>query len=457
MGDGKGGNRNGLIFMSNLFLQHFEKDFTNEGPSWIQDIRKKGIESFANLGYPTSRQEAWKYTSVKPIAEISFKRATPSGSSEITADKLMSLPFGILDAIRIVFVNGHYAPKLSSISALPKGVKIESLAQVLKEDPHSVEPHLTRHATYKDHPFVALNTAFIEDGAFIFLPVGTILEKPIHLLFISQPNGEATVSYPRNLVIAQEASQAAIVESYVGWENNLYFTNAVTEIVAADSAFIDHYKLQQESQKAFHLASVAIHQGRESNYNSHSISLGGGLTRNEISTVLDAEGAECLLNGLYLVSDRQHVDNQTSIDHVKPHCTSLEIYKGILDGSAQGVFNGKILVRPDAQKTQARQTNNNLILSNDALVNTKPLLEIYNNDVKCNHGATIGRLDENQIFYLRSRGISEARARSLLTYAFASDIIGRMKIESLKTRLQEFIFAQLMKGQMSPKGLGGIA
>ncbi|MGH7412517.1 MAG: Fe-S cluster assembly protein SufD [Candidatus Methylomirabilis sp.] len=423
-------------------FEQFERNGAREGPSWIRQIRRSAIARFAELGFPTTRLEEWKHTSVAPIARIPFKPAE-SGINKLTAGALAHATLGEVACAQLVFVNGHYSPVLSSLRSLPKGVIATSLAAALNADPGSVEPHLARYASYQDHSFVALSTAFMEDGAFVHVPKGMVLQAPIHLLFVSTSRGEATVSYPRNLIVVGDDSQSVIVESYVGLGNDVYFTNAVTEIVGGKNAVIAHHKLELESQEAFHIATVQAHLDRSSNFSSHSIDLGGALVRNDLNAVLAGEGIDCTLDGLYLVTGRQHVDNQTRIDHVKPHCSSRELYKGVLDGKSRGVFNGKIYVHKDAQKTDAKQTNKNLLLSEDAVINTKPQLEIYANDVKCTHGSTIGQLDHDAIFYLRSRGIDLATARSLLTYAFASEIISRIRIEPVRAQLENLLVTRL--------------
>ena len=287
----------------------------------------------------------------------------------------------------------------------------------------------------------------MEDGAFVYIPKAKVLEEPIHLLFVSTARGKPTVSYPRNLIIVGYSSQATIVESYVGLENDLYFTNVVTEIVGGENALIAHYKLQWESKEAFHIATVEAHLDRSSNFSSHSIDLGGALVRNDVNAVLDGEGIDCTLDGLYIVTGQQHVDNHTRIDHVKPHCISRELYKGVLDGKARGVFNGKIYVHKLAQKTDAKQTNKNLLLSEDAVIDTKPQLEIFADDVKCTHGSTVGQLDQDAIFYLRSRGLGREAARGLLTYAFAGEMISRIRVEPIRRKLSEILLTGLPQGQ----------
>jgi Fe-S cluster assembly protein SufD len=389
---------------------------------------------------------------VAPIAKVPFE---PAGCevNGLTLGKAEPLAFAGWEGSQLVFVNGHYAPELSSLRPLPGGVKAGSLEAAFSTDAEWVEPHLARYAAYQDHAFVALNTAFMVDGAFLYVPKGKIVEEPIHLLFISTAHEQATVSHPRNLIVVGQDSRATIVESYVGIGEGVYFTNAVTEIVSAENAVIDHYKLQRESPAAFHIGILQAHLDRSSHFTSHSIALGGALVRNEINAVLDGEGGECTLNGLYLVTGEQHVDNHTQMAHVKAHCTSRELYKGIVGGKARGVFNGKIVVHESAPKTDAKQTNNNLLLSQDASVDTKPQLEINNNDVKCTHGSTIGRLDQDQIFYLRSRGIDPEGARSLLMYAFASEVINRIKIERIRSELDRMLMARLQKKHLSWEGL----
>jgi Fe-S cluster assembly protein SufD len=302
-----------------------------------------------------------------------------------------------------------------------------------------VEPHLGRTIDCNDHALVALNTALMEDGVFVRIPKGAVIEKPVHLVFIATGGGDPTVSYPRNLILMEESSQARIIESYIGFDAGVYFTNAVTEIAVGDNAVLDHTKIERESRKAFHIGALQVRQGRSSSFFSHVVLTGGALVRNEIGSVFGGEGGECTLDGLYVAGGDQHVDNRTRIDHVQPHCSSRELYKGILGGAARGIFNGKIIVHKDAAKTDARQTNNNLLLSKEASVDTKPQLEIYNNDVKCNHGSTIGQIDPQALFYLRSRGLEEADAQRLLTFAFASEVIGRVKVERLRLQLEEWL------------------
>lgn len=422
----------------------FERSSTKSEPLWLQKMRSAAMDCFAELGFPTLRDEEWRFTNLAPLTRTPFQPAAAPTSQTITDCRRS---FSLEDVrCRIVFINGHYSPELSKLDCPLAGVTVAPLSSVLKVHPEWLEPQLAHYADYEEHAFTALNTAFVHDGAFISIGRGIVVLEPIHLLYLSSvatnPSGASTpaVSNPRTLILAGVYSQATVIETYAG-AGGVYFTNAVTEIVADEGAVIDHYKLQQESLESFHVTTMQVHQGRSSNFSSHSIALGGALVRNDVNAVLAAEGCECTLNGLYMTGGRQHIDNHTRIDHTKPHCASHELYKGILDGNSRGVFNGKIYVHQDAQKTDAKQTNKTLLLSEDAVINTKPQLEIYADDVKCTHGATIGQLAEEAIFYLRSRGIGHEEARSLLTYAFANDVISRIKVEPIRARLEQVLLA----------------
>lgn len=411
-------------------------------PTWVRQLRTTAIARFAALGFPTTRQEEWKYTNVTPIAALPFSLPTLERNGEI-ASGLEPIKLWQVACAQLVFVNGRYAPELSVIRSLPRGVQVSDLATLLRTDPKSVESHLARYADYQNQAFVALNTAFLEDGAFVFIPQGVHLEAPVYLLFMTTALGEPLVSYPRNLIVASPGSSATIVESYVGVENEVYFTNAVTELVTGEEAMIDHARVQLESSQAFHIGALQIHQETGSVVVSHAVGLGGALARSEAHVVLDGEGSECTLNGLYMGNGRQHLDNQTRIEHGKPHCTSRELYKGVLDGQSRGVFSGKIVVTAGACKTDAAQTNKNLLLSHEAVIDSKPQLEILNNDVQCSHGSTIGELDEEALFYLRTRGVDADTARGLLTYAFVSEVLNRLKPEPLRDQLEERLFGRL--------------
>jgi Fe-S cluster assembly protein SufD len=422
----------------------FERELPAGEPAAVKALRRQALERFARLGFPSLRQEEWRFINVAPIARTAFH--WPAG----VADRADALPPGTLTfdaAARLVFVDGRFSARLSQLGELPPGAFVGSLAEALERAPGAVEPHLGRYAKFADHPFVALNTAFLRDGACVLLPRGAVLARPIHLLFLAAGSpARPTVSFPRNLVVLGEASQATLVESYAGAGS--YFCCPVTELVAGPGAVVDHYKVQRESLDAFHMATFQLHAERGSAPSSHSISLGGALVRHDVNAVLAGEGVDCILNGLYLVAGRQVVDNHMRVEHARPHCASHELYKGILDGKARSVFNGLIHVHPGAQKTDAKQSNRNLLLSREAIANSNPQLEIYADDVKCTHGSTVGQLDEDAVFYLRSRGIGLEAARSLLTYAFASDIVARIKVEPVRHDLEEFLFARLPKGEV---------
>jgi Fe-S cluster assembly protein SufD len=408
------------------------------GPAWLEQLRQAGIASFDDLGFPTLKNEDWKYTNVEPIAAQSYVQ--PNGEVQsVGATDLLSRALVETDAPRLVFVNGVYLPALSSITDLPQGLRLGSLAECIKQDDGLVADELGRQANAEGQPFVALNTAFLGDGAVVALAPGCRLERPIYLLFISTSTSRPVISHPRILLLLGVGSEAKIVESYLGVSGKAYFCNAVTELVGGADAVVEHFRLQQESDNGFHVGTFDASLARGCHLTAHAVMLSGALVRNNLRVRLDGEGAECALNGLYLADGKQHVDNYTLIEHVSPKATSVELYKGLLGGSAHGVFNGKIVVHKDAQKSDARQTNKNLLLSDSAVIDSKPQLEIYADDVKCSHGSTIGQLDADAIFYLRSRGLDAAAARSLLSFAFASDVVRRLGIENLRQRLDEYL------------------
>ncbi len=416
------------------------------GPEWLRSVRKKAIERFEVLGFPTQRHEQWKFTNLAPLLRVPFKPAILGRPGGVVAENLEPFTFGVLKTSQLVFVNGRYAPRLSYLRSLPEGVRVAPLAEMLRSEPEALEKHLTRYAQFEDDPFVALNTAFFQDGAYVEVPKGTVVGEPIHLLFVSTSRDLPIVAHPRNLILIGAGSQATVIESYVGWAPDVTFTNAVTEVAPGPAAVLDHYKIQREAETASHIATMTVHQDRDSSFSSHSISLGGSLARNSVHTLFRAPGGSLTLNGLYMTSGTQQADNYTRIDHVAPACTSVELYRGILGGKSRGVFNGNIYVRKDAQKTVARQTNKNLLLSKEAFVDSTPGLEILADDVKCNHSSTIGQLDENAVFYLRSRGIDEEAARNILTYAFAADVVNQVKVAPVRIKLDQLIVSRLPRG-----------
>jgi Fe-S cluster assembly protein SufD len=413
-------------------------------PAWLRGLREEGIRRFAASGFPTTRDEEWKFTNISPIASAPFAAAAgePPDLESVTRLVWTAGP----DSPRLVFVNGRFAPRLSTNvghgragalrhGSAPAGLAVDDLASVIAARPEALEPFLGRQAALDRHPFAALNTAFAADGAFVRIAPGTIVEPPIQILFVHTDRSRS-ISHPRVVIAAGAHSQCRIVETYAG-EAGTYFTNAVTEIAVESSAVVDHYRIQHESMDGFHIGLSAVHAGRAATVSSHAIALGGAIARHDVVAVLDGEGVDCTLNGLYLSDGRRLVDTHTTIDHAKPHCSSHEVYKGVLAGHGRAVFNGKIVVRPDAQKTDAKQTNRALLLSDDATINTKPQLEIFADDVKCTHGAAVGQLDEDALFYLRSRGLTQKDARDLLIHAFAADILTRVKVEDLRARLEQ--------------------
>lgn len=402
-------------------------------------IRKAAIAKFAELGIPTTRHEEWKYTNVLPIFKNRF--ALPAQEIRLSKDQIEAFAFDDMAENMIVLVNGRFSRELSTFPFGTNGVLLESLSGALAEQKDSIaEKYLSKYASFENDPFVALNTAFTTDGTLIHIANNTILEQPIHLCNISGAGDGASLANPRTLIIVGKNSQAHIIESFHTLSENPYLTNAVSEIVLEENAGIEHIKIQLESKSAFHIASSNVHQARSSRYSSVNVDLGGALVRNNLNVLLDGEGCEAHLYGFFRASGSQLIDNHTLIDHAKPNCESNELYKGILDDKSRGVFNGKVMVRPDAQKTNAFQENKCLLLTDDAVMNAKPQLEIFADDVKCSHGATVGQLDDDALFYLRSRGISEEKSNSILRQAFASDVFNHIEVEAVKNKLESITF-----------------
>ena len=412
-------------------------------PPQLVELRSHARERFEVLGFPSVLEEEWRFTNVAPLARSGLENLVEAGS--VSATQVDALSYDGCD--RLVFVDGRVAPEHCTVERLPDGAFVGSLRQALSECPDLVLEHLGRHAPIQDRAFSALNTALFVDGAAILAPKGSIFERPIHLLFIASESAEGRAFYPRNLVVAGEASQLTIVESYAGLCNQ-YFNCVVSEFVGEQSSHFDHYRLQRESRASFHIATVKTWLDRSAVFSSYNLALGGGLVRVDTGAMLDGEGIECTLNGLYIASDDQLIDNHMRVEHKKPHCNSHELYKGILDGRARAVFNGRIFVHQDAQKTDAKQTNRNLLLSREALVNSNPQLEIFADDVRCTHGSTVGQLDEEAVFYLRSRGIEEEAARSLLTYAFANEVAEGIRLPEVRQEVEEFLFNRLAAGEI---------
>jgi Fe-S cluster assembly protein SufD len=413
---------------------------------WLGALRRSGAERFATLGLPTTRLEDWRHTSLAPLAELEF--GLSDAHATLDQRQLLQLA-GPSRGHRLVFVNGRWRRELSTLCGLPPGVYAGSLAKALVEKPELVEPHLGRLAAVRENALVALNTALLQDGALIHLPEGVAVPEEIELLFVTVGKGGPVITHPRVLLVAGARSEATVVESYCSpTQADPSLTVAVTEVVAGDGARVDHYKLQDEPEGAFHLGVLASRQGRDSRFSTHQSTLGARISRSEVRAVLGGEGGEAQVNGLYLGSREQLMDNHSLIEHASPRCTSRENYKGILDGRSRGVFGGRIRVLEGAQKSDAYQVNSNLLLSEEAEVDTKPQLEIFADDVKCGHGGTVGRLDEEALFYLRSRGVDRESARSILTYAFAGELVKIVKPPGLQRQLARLVSLRLPQGEL---------
>jgi Fe-S cluster assembly protein SufD len=418
-----------------------------EHPAWLRDIREEAFARFEDRGFPTVHDEAWHYTNPQPLANTEF-HLSDLDVTQVSPEQISRFRLGGGNEALLVFVNGRFAWHLSDLTTLPEGVRVTSLSQALAAELPVVRHHLTRYAGYKDNAFVALNTAFAEEGAFVEIPRGAVVETPIHLLFVSCANQRPGVAHPRILILAGENSQFRVIEHYVPLGEGVYFNNPVTELVAGENVVGDHCKVVRESERAYHVATLQIHQARGSNIASQTICLGGVLVRNDINPVLNGEGAFCNLDGLYMLDGKQHADNHLRVDHRSPHTSSREFFRGLLGGNSRGVFCGRIIVRPGAQKTDAKQTNMNLLLSERAEVDTKPQLEILADDVKCTHGATIGQINPDAVFYLRSRGIDEESARSLLVYAFARESLASVQDPRLRAQLEQLVLSRLPNGEL---------
>ena len=417
------------------------------GPEWLRSIRRAAIAHFSELGFPTLHDEDWRFTNVAPITQTSFQFAQ-NGRLELPPQAIAPFRPSGSASCQLVFVDGRYAPALSRLGRLAEGVQIGGLAQALTDDRGLLEQHLARYADYQHDAFCALNTAFMEDGAFVRLPRRTVLEEPIYLLYVSTATGGPAITHPRNLILAGDDSQATVVEDYVSLNGDVHFSNVVTEVVVGENSVLGHYLIERESTQAFHVSTLRLEQGRSSSVACHSVLLGGALVRNNIHPVLAGEGGDCLINGLFMPAGRQHMDNYMKVEHASPHCDSRQFFNGILDDQSRGVFHGRIIVHKDAQKTDAKQTNRNLLLSEEAQIDTKPQLEIYADDVKCTHGATIGQIDDDALFYLRARGIAEASARALLLLAFAGETLQRMPVEPIRKHLEALVMARLHQGKL---------
>lgn len=423
------------------FIQEFEASFNLEAPVFLKTIREEAISCFERMGFPTTKMEYWKYTNVKPILEQSYKTANKNQSINLTKEELNKYLIAGYDSTLLVFYNGYFLKEYSQTNNLPAGVIVDSLNNQINNP--LFEKHYGKITDSTKEAFTALNTAMANDGAFIFIPEKTVIPQAIHLLYLSDGKDGNVITFPRNLIIAARLSQVQVVESYHSIGDQLSFTNAVTEIIAEENSQVDYYKIQNENTASFQINNTQINQEKNSVVSSNTITLDGALVRNNLNYLIAGENCETHLNGLYLLNGKQHVDNHTLVDHAVPHCESNELYKGIMKDQSSGVFNGRIMVRQDAQKTNAFQSNKNILLSDEAHVTTKPQLEIFADDVKCSHGTTTGQLDSEALFYLRSRGIAKDKAQALLVYAFASDVISKVKIDKLRINLLHLISERL--------------
>ncbi|MCL5267038.1 MAG: Fe-S cluster assembly protein SufD [Bacteroidetes bacterium] len=419
-------------------FKDFENHLDGEKSSSFHKVRKEAIGRFAEIDFPNTHQEDWRFTDISPILRHTFSRADKKAATIPTKDQISGFQFNGMKSRLLVFVNGSYSPELSLQPPLPKGAVIGSLTDALKNPHDIVSGHISNNASAGENAFTALNLAFAADGAFVHIPDGVEIEEPLHLLFISTGPGEF-ISQPRNIIIAGKNSRVRIVEHYVSLDGGTYFTNAVTEIHAGENSSVNAVKIQSESLNSYHIAMTEVSLDSNANYTSHGLSFGASIYRHDLNVALNGEGSDATLEGLYLLSGNQLSDTHSMIDHASPHCSSQEHYKGILDGKSHGVFNGKIMVRKGAQQTNSYQENRNIILSNEAKVDTKPQLEIFADDVKCSHGATVGQLNRESLFYLRSRGISEDQAKLILIYAFASDVLKDIKEEEIRTQLEKML------------------
>ena len=406
-------------------FNQFEKNGASKSPSWVHDIRKNALTAFTSTGFPTTGLEEWKYTNITPIAESIFKYS--SAPETIPAERIEEFLVPGADHYVMAFVNGHFSKELSKLDGMPMPIIAMNLRNAWAKNENKIKNYLGRHAAVKDKPFTALNTAFLNDGACIIVPDKVVVDKPIHLLFLSVGKNEPVASHIRNLIVVGEESAVTILHSFHSMENDQNLTNAVTEVVAHKNSSVELVKIQKESLSSYHIENVHAHQHRTSMVHLFSLALGGAIARNDMSVIIDGERAECNLNGLYITSGDQLIDHHTFMHHIHPNCPSHELFKGILTDDSRAVFNGKVYVEPEAQKTDSKQTNRNLLLSDTAIVDTKPELEIFADDVKCTHGAAVGGLNESHKFYLKSRGISDQATRTMLTVGFAAEVTGKIR------------------------------
>ncbi len=427
--------------------RRFSSNGASQDPPWLGLVRDGGLKRFTDIGFPTTRNEDWRFTSVKSIVGTKFEIAKPTTVDEET---VTDFAYAADAAARVVLVNGSRASENSFVGKLPAGVIVSSLQEAIDKHPELVEARLGKAVSGEDNGFASLNTAFVRGGVFVYVPPNVVVSGLVEILSLIKPTDTPVVAYTRNLIIVERGAQLRLVETYAGVGATPYCANTVTEIFVGDGATVDCYRVQRETADGFHVASTGSVQGRDSTYSMHAVPLGARLSRHDVRMVMDGEGGQGTLNGLYLMGGNQHVDHNTIIDHAKPHCESHEYFNGILDGSARAVFNGRIIVRPGAQKTNSKQTNNNLLLSGDARADSQPQLEIYADDVRCTHGATLGPLDENSLFYLQARGIDAESARRMMTMGFGLEVLERMGDAAVREKLEMLVRDGLQSGTVKP-------
>ena len=416
-----------------------------EGPEWLEPLRRAGAERFAAVGFPSPRNEEWRFTPIGPVTQTPWAAAVQA-AQEPGREQLAPFVFGHPEWTTLVFVNGWFCEALSAVGPLPEGVRVSSLAEALRADGRLLESHLGRHAPIDGSPFTAINTASFRDGGFVSVAAGVDLANPVHLVFVTTPEAAGAAIHPRNLLLVGRGARASVIESYVTLaQEHTYWTNPVTEVAVGAGAWLEHTRIQRESEVAHHVGLTHVDQERDSHYRSFTMAMGAALSRHNLHVRLNDENVESLMYGLDLTRGEQVADNHTAIFHDQPNCRSWEVYKGVLDGRSRGVFNGKVFVKPEAQKTDAKQTNRNLLLSDGARVDTKPQLEIFADDVKCTHGATVGRLDDMAMFYARSRGIPALAAERLLTYAFAAEVIEEVTLAPVRHELERLVRERLAR------------
>jgi Fe-S cluster assembly protein SufD len=431
--------------VSQTFVQQFESrsaTATLDGLDWLDRTRRAAMDRFGITGFPAARDEEWRFTPIGPIAQTVWRPAP--AATRLNAKDLEPFIFGHPEWLTLVFVNGVYRDELSSSQLRAEGIQAGNLADALRRDGTALERHLARHAPIESSPFTALSTALFREGGLVQVSPNAEPSRPVHLVFVATKESAGSVTHPRNLIVVERGARASVIESYVTLAPGAtYWTNAVTEVVLGANAWLEHTRIQRESERAYHIGATHVDQQRDSHYRSFTMAMGGAIARHNLHSRLNAENVETLLYGLYFARGDQLVDNHTIIYHDQPNCRSWEVYKGVLEDRSRAVFNGKVLVKPEAQKTDAKQTNRNLLLSDQAKVNTKPQLEIFADDVRCTHGATVGQLDQIALFYAQSRGVPAAEARRLLTYAFAAEVVGEVALEPVRQELEHLVRERL--------------